>query len=973
MKKVSKVFVSLVLLLSFCPTLIGTEQASAKVVTSSSESLEKVFQQESMVYIDPSYGGVLTSTSDLYGMLNQAKKQYNKMRKEIVESHDVNKETQLTLLDSLYEERITKGLVGYIDAMNYATKYLDPIMEQIHVAEQTGNLDELEKEYHKLSYQLKERTSILYRFRGKVTRDLIVSKYKLPADSKRAELIIPVTIIMKTNEAELYLREGKVEEARKVILLVEGLMTNLPANSTKLVLSTLTKKVVDIEKQLGTQSTPVPNTGSEAEVRISTIQDVIVKQGYALPTTVAAKMSNGSTRSYSVLWPKQSTLISGEFTPEIQVNGKTYIIHLSVVENINYQNAMSLQSIVETLPELIAVNNYEDINTAIGLFGSLNDEGLSFVTEEVKNKLERLVQMMEDQLKVANVIGKINSIPDVTELSATNVDSIMETKLAFEELSEQLQLMIPTALGDKLKASIEWVALHTEKQALIQAANDALSNLPSLVNVQTENLETIQTLITEIQGKIEVALSKGATLENFPNYSAYQNVIVKVEALKVQQAIASLTGPNDLKLIEIRNRYNSLSEEQRSFISNYSKLLVFEDATKFSPITLNEHGEVQLPYTVDVEILGDNGWTYTDGLLKAPISETGRVSTVQLKLSLDGNSWTSNEFDIVIPATDLQAPIAKVGFPHTLNMTKNSVAVEMAFDEKVNVQALLVEGDGANDPTIDELISAVGSYKRLATIEEDSSQSFTFEGLSVGKTYTLFYFAEDELGNKMKNLAKYSFSIPNVSTLESLAVSNFDYATIYASQAVLISKPMGSSNFQGNSKKFTINDGVNTINVDLYWNIPQNEYATTPAMSIGSAVESYIQMNNLYGRATWAGSFGGDTFRIGTFNIGKSSFVHVSGPNWNDFFDTDLAIGSDEDTSKNRSFSVNDGFNIAEINLNDDYYTMDQLLESLNSQLISANVKVEAIKKNDNHFVLIATELNVHITVDGKDKNDFFN
>ncbi|MFF2753484.1 Ig-like domain-containing protein [Psychrobacillus sp. NPDC058041] len=972
MKKVSKIFVSLVLLISFFPTLIGTEKASANVGIPSNENLEKLFKHESMAYIDPSYEGVLTSTSQLYVMLNQAKKQYIEFRKEIVSSHNGNKNTQLKLLDSVYEERITKGLVAYIDAMNYATKYLDPIMEQIHVAEQTGDLDKLEKEYHKLSYQLKDRSSILYRFRGKVTRDLILSRYKLPADNKRTELIIPVTIIMKTNEAELYMKEGKIEEAKKIMLLVEGLMTKLPSNSTNLVLSKLIKEVVDIEKQLETQTTPVPNPGSGSEVSISTIQDVIVKQGLVLPKTVTAKMSNGATKSYSVVWPEQSTLIPGEFTAEIQVNGKKYTIHLTVMENSNYVDAMTLQSIIETLPEVITIINYEEINRANDLFESLNDEALSFINVEVQKKLEKLVQMMEDQIKVENVIGKINSLPEVTDLTSMNINTILETKLAYEGLSEQLRLMIPATLIEKLQASIEWIAIHAEKQALIQAANDALGQLPSLVDVKVETLGATQALIGEIHGKIDAAISKGAILGDFPNYTAFLNIISKVDALKVEVEIANLIGPDDSNLIEIRNHYDSLSEEQQSFISNYSKLLVLEDATKFSLITLNKNGEVTLPYKVDVEIIGDNGWTYTNGLLKAPISETGRVATVQLKLSLDGNTWTSSKFDIVIPATDLQAPIAKEGFPRTLNMTKSSVTVEMAFDEKAIVQALLVEEDGTEDPSINDLILEDGPQKRIATVEKDSSFSFVFEGLSAGKTYTLFYFAEDESGNKMKNLAKYSISIPYVSTLESLAISNFDYATIFASQAVLVSKPISSSNFQGNSKKFTIYDGTNTINVDLWWNIPQNEYAITPAMSIGSAVESYIQMNNLNGRATWASSFGGDTFQIGTFNTGKSAFVQVSGPNWNEFFYTDRVTGSDEDTSKNRSFSISDGLKIAEINLNDNYYTMDQLVDSLNSQLTSANVKVEAIKKDDNHFILKATELNVNITVDGTDKNEFF-
>lgn len=74
-----------------------------------------------------------------------------------------------------------------------------PLLEEIEEAEE-GYPYRVELLYHQLSYQVKGRSAILYRFSGKAARDLLLEKYKKPADEKRVYLTIPVTIYMKTIE-----------------------------------------------------------------------------------------------------------------------------------------------------------------------------------------------------------------------------------------------------------------------------------------------------------------------------------------------------------------------------------------------------------------------------------------------------------------------------------------------------------------------------------------------------------------------------------------------------------------------------------------------------------------------------------------------------------------------------------------------------------------------------------------------------
>uniref|UniRef100_UPI0028BE5996 hypothetical protein n=1 Tax=Psychrobacillus sp. TaxID=1871623 RepID=UPI0028BE5996 len=74
-------------------------------------------------------------------------------------------------------------------------------------------------------------TSILYRFTGKAPRDLLLEKYKKPADAKRDELIIPVTIIMKATTAQQLLLAGRKEEAVKAIEDIPSLVAKLSSTN----------------------------------------------------------------------------------------------------------------------------------------------------------------------------------------------------------------------------------------------------------------------------------------------------------------------------------------------------------------------------------------------------------------------------------------------------------------------------------------------------------------------------------------------------------------------------------------------------------------------------------------------------------------------------------------------------------------------------------------------------------------------
>ena len=244
--------------LSFSPVAMGASSLDQSVNTVKSE-----LSKATTHYVNPSLDGKLAPSSTLYPALNTMKKNYQSVRKSVVSSKlsSSQKAAKLKELDAVYNEKISGGLVPYIDAYNYATKYLVPIMKNIQVAQERNDFATVEKEYHKLSYQLKGRTAILYRFSGKAARDLLLQEYKKPADAKRDELMVPVTIYMSLQDIKDFITAGKMTEAKAEYAEVEALLTRLPSAANNKFITALLEEVAKAKVSLGAVVTPPTGGG----------------------------------------------------------------------------------------------------------------------------------------------------------------------------------------------------------------------------------------------------------------------------------------------------------------------------------------------------------------------------------------------------------------------------------------------------------------------------------------------------------------------------------------------------------------------------------------------------------------------------------------------------------------------------------------------------------------------------------------
>lgn len=278
--------------LSFSSVALGATSVDQSVNNVKAE-LNKVTTH----YVYPSLDGKLAPSSALYPVLNSAKKNYQLTRSAVVSSDlsSAQKNAKLKEIDTLYNEKVSGGLVSYIDAYNYATEYIVPIMNEIEVAEAKNDFAAVEKAYHKLSYQLKSRTAILYRFSGKAARDLLLEEYKKPADAKRDELMLPVTIYMKLVEVNELLKTNNIAEAKTKFAQIENLSDRLPNASTNNFVAALLEEVAKVKGVVGDTS---PVTPSQQAILNEKVASLVT----ALNTTLSDQLtaSTKGTNSLTV-------------------------------------------------------------------------------------------------------------------------------------------------------------------------------------------------------------------------------------------------------------------------------------------------------------------------------------------------------------------------------------------------------------------------------------------------------------------------------------------------------------------------------------------------------------------------------------------------------------------------------------------------------------------------------------------------
>ncbi|WP_144512748.1 albumin-binding GA domain-containing protein [Bacillus sp. FJAT-22090] len=533
-KRIVKQTVVAALLTSSIFSFTSVTYGKETTIQQSIDALKIEMKKAPLYYVDPAFKSVIESSQELYPVLNNVKKHYKEVKQQIQSSKLSPKEqkAKITELDALYEEKIIKGVIPYIDAYNYAVKYLDPILKEMLDAHATGDLDGVERAYHKLSSQLDSRTSILYRFTGKAPRDLLLEKYKKPSDAKRDELRIPVTIYMKNNEVLRLWKEGKIEEARKVMDEVLDLATKAYDNGKTNYSILLSKEVKEAEALFSTNPTPTPEVPSNPSVnggdnegpsesgadrKLSIAKNNAIKEltSYKVETDYSSAkwLIVQSAKSTGINAITAATTISE--VNEALSNAKIAIDLVQTLsqEEIEKQNALATAktSAIEELKSYKIETNYSAENWM--MIQSLQTTGTKAIT--TATTISEVAQVLVNaKATIDTVKTRAEEETEQQDVLATAKNSAIEELMSYKietDYSSENWLMIQSLQTTGANAITTAITISEVAQALVnaKATIDTVKTRAEEETEQQNELDTAKTsAIEELMGyKIETDYS----------------------------------------------------------------------------------------------------------------------------------------------------------------------------------------------------------------------------------------------------------------------------------------------------------------------------------------------------------------------------------------------------------------------------------------------------------------------------------
>lgn len=349
---------------------------------------------------------------------------------------------------------------------------------------------------------------------------------------------------------------------------------------------------------------------------------------------------------------------------------------------------------------------------------------------------------------------------------------------------------------------------------------------------------------------------------------------------------------------------------------------------------------------------------------KATLKEA--INVAELVVTNSANK-TTQQLDDAKAALDL----AVVAFENSkvtalsglLNVTVTGTGVDTSNHINLENEETLVL-------TSSDLTNAVAT---VATVTSDPSGIAEVTGVAVGGPIKIT--AQVKKDGQVIKAGTFNVTVVPMA-ITSKIITNFDFSTVNGTQAKLVSKPVTLSDFTGERKDFTIVIGTDRIPIYVSWALSTD---FSKGASMGSVVESHIQdfyykkggANGILNRPIAAFGFE-DTFQISAFQPGSASSFTLEGADWSYFFEQSSGLGTDTDTSKNRTFTISDGTTTANIQLTSNFVTIDDLVNHINKRLINTGVKAQAEKVNIAEFKITSTSSTGNIIIDGVNKADFF-
>ena len=243
---------------------------------------------------------------------------------------------------------------------------------------------------------------------------------------------------------------------------------------------------------------------------------------------------------------------------------RSYVINYQTLENAEYTfsrlQIKNVSNLIDAIGE-VTLESVPEITSARKAYENLSDTQKSEVTNYAV--LEQAEQKLSE-LQVENVINLINSIGEVKLESESQISA---ARTAYDQLSDE----------QKTKVTNYDVLTKAEETLSELQIENVINKIEELENVTLDDLDKVQEARSLYDG---LTSDQQALVTNYSKLQEAETVISELQIQKVETLIDSLPDTvalDDKGSVEsVRAEYDALSEEQKTEVENYEKLVAAE-------------------------------------------------------------------------------------------------------------------------------------------------------------------------------------------------------------------------------------------------------------------------------------------------------------------------------------------------------------------------------------------------------------
>ena len=268
---------------------------------------------------------------------------------------------------------------------------------------------------------------------------------------------------------------------------------------------------------------------------------------------------------------------------------KTKVTNLNVLESCEKalellkQNNDAASYVIELINNLPTIEDLKltDKETVLGVQNTYDN-----LTDVVKNlitnvdKLNSLVEIVNEFDSVENVISVINNLPNVSDLTLNDEEKLITARNLYEALNSKVKKYVTNL--NVLESCEKALELLKQNNDAASYVIELINNLPTIEDLKLTDKETVLGVqntydnLTDVVKNLITNVDKlNSLVEIVSEFDSVENVISVINNLP---NVSDLTLNDEEKLIAARNLYEALNSKVKKYVTNLNVLESCEKA-----------------------------------------------------------------------------------------------------------------------------------------------------------------------------------------------------------------------------------------------------------------------------------------------------------------------------------------------------------------------------------------------------------